>query len=255
MDHPTTSPSLRKFSSTPPRSGYVGRARVWLRKGYDPLASLYLTIPVFLVYHLGILFLDSRNGVDLVSQALLRILDHNVLAYALVTFGYAAGIMIAVGILRRRCELQTAAWLPILGESVLFAVLHLVGASWMTHQLVDFQVGVRSMGAFERVVMSAGAGFHEEIFFRVGLFSVLASLLGKFTRVSAARAVLIAALASSVAFSSAHYIGAWGDDFAISSFTYRVVGGLILIAIYRVRGFAVAVYSHVFYDIIVLFLL
>ena len=29
---------------------------------YDPLTSLVLTIPVFLVYHLGILLVDMRNG-------------------------------------------------------------------------------------------------------------------------------------------------------------------------------------------------
>ena len=52
-----------------------------------------------------------------------------------------------------------------------------------------------------------------------------------------------------------HYIGALGDDFTIASFVFRFLAGVYLTLVFRFRGFAVAVYSHAIYDVIVLFLL
>jgi len=218
------------------------------------LASLYLTIPVFLVYHLGILFVRTRNGVDLVSQATLRVLDYSTFAYVVASLGVAVGVAIAIGILRRTSRLKTSEWLPMLGESLLLAVVIPVVAAWTTHTLVDWQLGPRSMGVFEKIVMAAGAGFHEELIFRVGLFGGLVLLMTKVGRAPVGRAVIVAALISSVAFSAVHYVGALGDQFMIASFIFRTLGGLLLAAIYWWRGFAVVVYTHFFYDLFVFFL-
>jgi membrane protease YdiL (CAAX protease family) len=65
--------------------------------------------------------------------------------------------------------------------------------------------------------------------------------------------ITIALLASSLVFSAAHLEGFGGlEPWTRYSFTYRLVLGLFLGLIYLTRGLAVAVYTHTFYDLLVL---
>jgi hypothetical protein len=110
--------------------------------------------------------------------------------------------------------------------------------------------------------MSAGAGFHEEVIFRVALFGggayalhTWALPLAGFPRgkESELRAGLIAAFTSSLLFSLVHYLGSLGDAFSLSSFVFRFLMGLCFVALFRFRGFAVVVYTHTIYDLLVFF--
>ena len=100
--------------------------------------------------------------------------------------------------------------------------------------------------------MSAGAGFHEELVFRALLFGGLAAAIKAFGS-KAWQAVLIAAVVSSALFSAVHYVGSLSDQFTFVSFTFRFLAGMYLAAVYRLRGFAVAVYTHAIYDVLVMF--
>ncbi len=235
------------------RSPSKGGVRAYLTRRHDPLTSLLLTIPVFLLYHLGILGIDLRNGVDLVSTLTFELLNRSLLGYVGVTLGYAAAIAVAAYVLRRRGAIKPAELLPVLGESVFLAILMFFLVGWATNQLFDWQVGPRAMSPLEKIVMAAGAGFHEELVFRVGLFGGGAWLLSRFARLSKVKAGWIAAVVSSIAFSAIHYVGALGDSFQFVSFVFRMLAGLYLVAVYRFRGFAVAVYTHAIYDLIVFF--
>jgi hypothetical protein len=55
-----------------------------------------------------------------------------------------------------------------------------------------------------------------------------------------------------VIFSGFHYLGAGSEAFAITSFAFRTVLGLMLAAVYIFRGFATAVYAHFLYDVYVM---
>lgn len=226
----------------------------YLKQRHDPLTGLLLTTPVFLLYHLGILAIDLRNGVDLVSVLTFELLQRSLIAYVAVTLGYAAAIAIAAYVLRKRGTIKPAELLPVLGESVVLAIVMLFTVGWATQQLFDWQSGPPPMNPFEKIVMAAGAGFHEELVFRVVLFAGSAWVLHKAARIPELGAGLIAALFSSVIFSAIHYIGALSDEFQLQSFVFRFIAGLYLAAIYRFRGFAVAVYTHAIYDVIVFFI-
>lgn len=232
-----------------------GGIKGWLTHRHDPLTSLLLTIPVFLVYHLGILLIDMRNGVDLVSGLTFELLQHSLLAYVGITVGYAVAIAGVVWFLRRKGKIKPAEWLPVLGESVVLAIIMSFTVGWATSQLFDFQSGPPAMGPLEKLVMSAGAGFHEELVFRVIIFAGGTWLLQKIMREkSELKPALVMALFSSIVFSAVHYIGPFGDPFQLDSFVFRMLAGLFLVAVYRWRGFAVAVYTHAIYDLIVFFL-
>ncbi len=254
MTPPPPTATSTPAPALPTRAPRPSKIRAWLRKGHDPLAGLYLTIPVFLLYHIGILFTTTRNGADFVSNATLRLLHSSQLAYVAVTVGFALGLIVVVQILRRTSRFKVSEWLPMMGESLVFAIVVPFVAAWVTHKLFVWMMAGPSLTAFEKVVMSAGAGFHEELLFRVVLFSGLALLLQKVTKASATKAALVAALLSALAFSGVHYIGPMGDEFLLASFAFRAFAGVLLAALYWWRGFAVAVYTHMFYDLMVMFI-
>lgn len=234
---------------------------------YDPLTSLVLTMPVFLVYHLGLLTTDLRNGVDLVSGMMVHLIHQSLAGYILLTLLFAAGVVAAGGRLRGRHRLDPKSFGPVLAESTVWAFVLLVSVGWLTARIVPgaiagawlehaiplLQLGPRTMGPIERVVMASGAGFHEELIFRVLFFGGGALLLERFARLSPLRAGLVPALVSSFVFSAVHYVGSLGDAFTISSFVFRFFMGLAFVLLYRYRGFAVAVWTHTIYDLLIFF--
>ena len=66
-------------------------------------------------------------------------------------------------------------------------------------------------------------------------------------------AELIVAPIAATVFSLAHYLGPLGDHFTLTSFVFRALAGLWFTLVYRLRGFAVAVYAHALYDLFVFF--
>lgn len=110
------------------------------------------------------------------------------------------------------------------------------------------------MSVFERLVMSVGAGFYEEVVFRLLLMSGLYAASVRVLGVRSVFAAILAVVTSSVIFSAVHYVGNMADAFTLGSFVYRAFAGVLLATIFQVRGFAVAVYTHAFYDILVLVL-
>lgn len=229
------------------------RWRDHLRHRHDPLTSLVLTVPVFLVYHLGILLVDRRNGVDWVSGLTLELLDRSLVGYVAVTLAYAGALLGAGLWLRGRAHVHPSALVPVLVESLAWGVLMMISVGWATGRIFAGQVGTAGMGPLTKLVMAAGAGFHEELVFRVILFAGGAEALRRLGRLGGPAGWIIAAVASSLVFSAVHYVGALGDPFRLVSFTFRFLAGLFLAAVYRFRGFAVAVYSHTLYDLLVFF--
>src|SRR5262249_26149378 len=106
-------------------------------------------------------------------------------------------------------------------------------------------------GPFSSVVMALGAGFYEEIAFRVGIFGVGAMILKRLFGKGALGFAVVAgwALVEAWAFSGWHYVGSLGESFALSSFIFRTVCGLVLTVIFAFRGFAPAVWTHAIYDL------
>ena len=225
-----------------------------LSAAHDPLTSLVLTLPVFLTYHLGILLIDIRNGVDLVTGLMLKLLDYSVLAYIGLTLALSLGLVASGSWLRKRNKVRLEEFVPVLVESLVLAFGMLLLVGWMTQQILPGQIGGLAMGPVEKLVMACGAGFHEELVFRVALFGGGIELLRRKGQ-GVGRALLISAFASSLLFSAFHYVGEMSDDFEFVSFTFRFLAGLYLAAVFRLRGFAVAVYTHTLYDLLVFFVL
>jgi hypothetical protein len=236
--------------------------------------DLGLTLPLFLVYHLGVIFLHVQNATDLVTAPLLRLSEGNRGVYLLITASIGvvfAGFFAALG---RGQAFKPGKFIQVLIEGVVYAVAMRVVAGYVVGRLfAAVGAGAASPATqgdpFVGLIMSLGAGFYEELAFRVVLFGVGAKVLvwlfahepygvvvGQERRLTW-RAFLVATLWSLVAaaiFSGVHYIGALGDSFQLSSFVFRWVLGLVLTLIFVTRGFATAVWTHALYDVWVLVL-
>ncbi len=240
----------RIFPSVRPLRAYFARKA-------DPLTNLFLVLPLFIVYHVGVVSQvevtpDGRyqwvgNGVDFLTGTALSLAHGNVYVYAagavLVTLVLTALILWA----RRRTGLHPKLFIPLLVESALYAILAAGAIGYAVDALGLGVLDGKGFGA--QVISSCGAGLHEELVFRMGLFHGGGYLLER--RVSRPwLAWIFSGLMTSILFSGVHYVGPLGDHFAVSTFAFRFFLGAVFAVIYRYRGFAVAAWTHALYDIL-----
>ena len=221
-----------------------------------PLTDLALTLPIFLAYHLGVVFLPVRNAADMVTSELIALSDNNMLAYSGLTVALGAVFVAVLLVLGRGHALKWERFAFIALEGVVYAVAMRFAAAYVVGRM--FLAGGHSMDPWTGLVMSLGAGFYEEIAFRVILFGlgarVVLLLLPMLIPMKQKLVTLGWAIVAAAVFSGWHYVGPYGDPFEAKSFVFRAVCGLVFTIIYHFRGFAPAVWTHALYDIWVLVL-
>ncbi len=258
--------------------------------------DLGLTLPIFLVYHLGVVFLDIHNAADVVTFQIMRLAAGSRGLYLLFTAAIGVVFTGLFAWLGRGHAFRPAKFVQIAVEGVAYAFLMRLAGSYAVQELaqvtpkaaplaphaahaviVDPIVQAASSpishaapatsGVFTGLVMSLGAGFYEELAFRVLLFGVGAKIVvwlfakERMGLVTAApsglsfRSVLVViawGIVGAALFSGMHYVGPLADNFVLSSFVFRFVLGVVLTLIYGLRGFAAAVWAHAVYDLSVL---
>ncbi|NVB42650.1 CPBP family intramembrane metalloprotease [Pseudenhygromyxa sp. WMMC2535] len=244
-----------------PRPATQGTLRNHLAGRVDPLTSAILVFPLFITYQLGILLSRGLNGVDFVTASLVEFADRDLGNYLIALSVMLAGYAAILILLRRTENFAPQAFVPVLAESAFYALSMGSIILFVMHRFVDLVPGLSVGGPLSAalasglrfvdvLVISAGAGLHEELIFRLlgvgGLSWLLAGVTGE------KRAWVAALLISSLAFSLAHHFGPSGEAFSFAAFVYRTLAGVFFALIYQVRGFAVAVWTHAIYDIYVL---
>jgi hypothetical protein len=221
----------------------------------DPLTDLALTLPIFVFYHLGVAFLPIRNAADPVTAELRALAKHSLALYAGLTLGVGAAFVIVLWMLGRGRAFEKKRFLLIAIEGALYAILMRFVGSYVVGSL-RLAPPAPGGGPFAGAVMSLGAGFYEEIAFRVILFGVGAlGIKVLFGRGLQGIVLMVGwALVAAATFSGWHYVGPMGDPWDVKSFVFRMACGLVLTTIYVFRGFAPAVYTHALYDVWVLVL-
>ncbi len=261
------------------------RATERLRDRPGPWVDLALTLPIFVAYHLAVVFLDVKNATDMVTGVLMSVSANDRSRYLLVTLGIGVVFAATFALLGRGQAFHPRKFIQILVEGTLYAFVMALTANHVVGSLFAGVAGapqslfaaapsaptaVQDDGRFVGFIMSLGAGFYEELTFRVLLFGLGAKLLvwwfvGQKMNLSGTAAalkfsvrsfciMLIWAVACALIFSGIHYVGPMADDFKLTSFTFRAVLGLLLTLIYVTRGFSTAVWTHAIYDVWVLVL-
>jgi hypothetical protein len=228
--------------------------------------ELALTLPVFLIYQVGVVFLNVRNATDIVTGRLLEWANGDRMTYLELTSGVGLALLFVFGLLGRGQGFRASKVFQIALEGAAYAIAMGTTTSWVVGKMFAGPPARLVDGPFTGVVMALGAGFYEELAFRVILFGLGAKLLvwlfvrqrvglvGGGPRLSAGAVFIMFlwSLVSAAIFSGLHYVGPMGDAFDARSFVARAVLGLTLTLVYASRGFAAAVWTHALYDVWVL---
>ena len=221
----------------------------------SPLYSFLFTVPLFLIYEIGIFLTSSddmfvlRNGAD----ALMR----QILATFGITGLYWVGVIFFIGfiiafILQRKYWEET----QIHSDYFLLMMVESVGWSVLIYFLMTnvYLLLMNPTGSIlvQQVTLAVGAGIYEEFLFRVLLIAGISVILGFIFQWSDKTRNWAAMVIAAGIFSSFHFIGEYGDFFSFNIFMVRFLAGIALGTLYFLRGFGITAWSHAVYDLIVL---
>jgi membrane protease YdiL (CAAX protease family) len=222
--------------------------------------SLLFALPLLVLYELGAMMISGgqsgmRNGADVLLRTLLATGGvQGTLAFT-AALALVAAVLVGLERKKKRVPLRAAYFGGMVAESAAYAVLFggLIAAA--TQVVLGGVVrmaadggGITKLPLLDGVVLSLGAGIYEELLFRVlltgGLFALLRAMG---TRRSTAG--IVAVVVSAFIFSAFHYVGPYAYPLELNSFTFRFLAGLAFSALYMVRGFGVAAWTHALYDV------
>jgi hypothetical protein len=235
----------------------------------SPRYSVLFALPLLVGYEVLAAFLSQpghaelRNGADAMLRAAFITVAG---AYGPVVF-MAAIILLGVYLVVRDLYKTKAGLRPMVFGGMLVESIALAAGFGLVIGVATAKIigslqmlmiaqggGIQSMAWPTRLMLSLGAGLYEELFFRVLLVTALAAgaraIFGFGPRATGGFAVVVGA----IIFSAFHYIGPFGDQFQLQSFTFRMLSGLAFSGLYVLRGFGVTAWTHALYDSFLLLL-
>jgi hypothetical protein len=226
-----------------------------------PRYSLTFALPLLLLYEgLSLLLTGSavegvRNGADVLLKSMFVAMGgrDGILLFGALLLG--GGAFLVARDIRKAAEgIQGRVFGLMMLESTLYASVFGFVAGWLTAALLPRSAllslqGMQSLDLPTQLVVSLGAGLYEELAFRVILTGGLLAALRTLTPMPKPAAAAVAIVVSALIFSAFHYVGSLGDTFTVASFTFRAVAGVLFSALYVVRGFGIAAWTHALYDL------
>jgi len=244
----TTAKPTARVASGPPMSAVLGHG--------DLGFSLLMIFPLFLIYEVGVAFSPVMNGVDFFSKNLMAVVGYSKTNYLLLHAGLAVLFVGFIWLARRGKTGDKRDKTPNIGfvllESTIYALTLGTLIIFVMRRLLHIDPDLAA-GGLSNMLMSIGAGVHEELVFRLGACAGGAALL-RLTGLKHGVAVAAAFLVSSALFSAVHHVGSMGEPFTIHAFIYRTLAGLLFATIFYYRSLAHATYTHALYDVYVLVL-
>jgi hypothetical protein len=231
-----------------------------------PLTALAFIAPLLVAYELGVLLLGPnaiRNGADVWLRQLLEVAGFG--QYFLLP---ALCVCILLGwqyTTRQPWEVSPRVLQSMACECIILAlflrVILQVQSSFFDPSLFSpdtttAAISVPTQETFRRLVGFLGAGVYEELLFRLILLSSVAWLLRRLDATHAV-SIVIAAIATSLFFATAHYVGPHAEPFHWQSqwfwftFLFRTLAGIFFSTLFILRGFGIAAGTHAGYDILI----
>lgn len=236
--------------------------REYLRRSRSAWYSFVFVLPLLVLYQIGVVVTNLGHQAVIVNgaDALLRAALHGIGIGGWFTSAWFLALLAGMWIYRSDpsappAQLEPRIFLAMLAESVLYALLFGGVVANIVRALMPWvNPGLRlgpELGFGRSLTLSLGAGIYEELVFRVLGMGGFYWLLRRGFSLQETPAWISAAFLSSLVFSLFHYVGPLGDMFRLSSFMFRFVAGMVLAALFRLRGFGIAAGTHALYDVFV----
>lgn len=225
----------------------------YLARTRELATVFFAVVPLVLIYGLGLTLAApwARSGVDLISGRLLTELSTT--TYIAIQCAIAIALVALAIDRRQRTVREHLRWaVPSIVEACLWGltlggiVLTLMDEVRLLSTTSTTGTSELTISLMDRVVISAGAGLHEELLFRAFAVPLISLLLSRAIGVPKSAAAIGAIIISSLAFSSAHHLA--GEPFSAFVFSYRLVAGFVFAALFLWRGFAITAWAHAAYD-------
>ena len=227
----------------------------YLQKSKSPFYSFIITLPIFLLYELGLLLMRGtefsyiKNGADVLIEDMIATLGFDIFYISSSIFLLA--FFIIAYYQKKNYDSFTIykSYLSImLFESFVYALLLFLLLGNMSLYLMDISVEDIKFN----IILSLGAGIYEELIFRVFSIFILYKFISFiFKSMRHFSTQFSALLLSSILFSLFHFMGT--ESFSQEAFTIRFIAGILLGVLYINRGFGITAITHSFYDIFVIF--
>ena len=215
--------------------------------------SFLFILPLLVFYEIGIVLYGPaiKNTADVIVKKPFEIFGNN------ATLAFNSLIIIisfcSIFYIEKKNRLSCGIFIPMFLESAAYGFFLGYITLFFAHGYLPFDIANLSVQGFIKgIIISLGAGIYEEILFRMLLLSILYFIIVKALRANPIIGSLCSILICAFVFSLMHYIGPTGDSYSIGSFSFRLVAGIVLSAIFVFRGLGIAVYTHAIYDILVI---
>jgi len=236
-------------------------ARIYWRRSRRPLVGLVFILPLVLAYESSAWLVSGelpRNGAESWMRGALAMvgLRHWLILPLLAVLILAVGHRVSrrpwrfSGALLAGMAVECGVWALLLFAFARFVLSDLPGVD--PTPLVTATAQITTPSATSRtahVAASAGAGVYEEMLFRLMTLPIL-SLLALRLGASLGFSRLLAVLASSLLFASAHEVAGGWTSFSAAEFGFRFAAGLLFAVLFLRRGFGIAVGTHAVYDVL-----
>lgn len=215
--------------------------------------SFLFILPLLVFYEIGIVLYgaETKNAADVIVKKPFEFFGDS----ATLAFNSLIIIISLYSIfhIEKKNRLNCKIFFPMFFESVIYGFSLGYVILFFVHGYLPFDITNSYVQSFIKgIIISLGAGIYEEILFRLLLLSAIYVIIVKALKTNPIIGSLCSILICAFIFSIMHYMGPSGDSFSISSFSFRLVAGIILSAIFIFRGLGIAVYTHAIYDILVI---
>ena len=217
--------------------------------------SVVMALPLLLAYELLIIITQSnywviRNAADVWIRTFLMAFDLKAQHLTFVMIGILFALIPIAKMRSSGISIKINYFFLMFLESLVYSVILGVVLQFIL-RLGGLSASGFGNDVLQNIALSLGAGFFEEIIFRVLLLNLLFFLSKLFFRRSLVT-IVFSVLISSLLFSISHYVGSMADSWQLYSFMFRWIAGMLFTVLYFIRGFAITAYTHALYDIWVL---
>ncbi|HET6579689.1 MAG TPA: CPBP family glutamic-type intramembrane protease [Gemmatimonadales bacterium] len=234
----------------------LSSGRYW-QASRAPRYSLTFAFPLLVAYETLAFALSHdaltgvRNGADVLLKSAFVLLGgrDGLIAFGLLLVG--TGAVLVWRDRRRSGPLEGRVFLLMGLEAVTYALAFGLVVGTLTGLLLrGLALGPRGLGLATQLMISLGAGIYEELLFRVLLVGTLAWMGRRLFGWGTAAAGLFATVLGALVFSAFHYLGPYGDQLDLASFTFRAIAGVLFSGLYLLRGFGITAWTHALYDVV-----